>query len=62
MKCSDSDFLKGLNIIKILLRYYVYSSKNPNEIKENSTGNVKNGAKNFLNKGKNLFKKKDKNN
>ena len=36
------------------------SPKNPNEIKENSTGKVKNGAKNLLNKGKNLFKKKDK--
>lgn len=58
MKCSDSDFLKGLNIIKILCIFF----KNPNEIKENSTGNVKNGAKNLLNKGKNLFKKKEKNN
>ena len=36
------------------------SPKNPNEIKENSTGKVKNGAKNLLNTGKNLFKKKDK--
>ncbi len=36
------------------------SKESPDDVKEKSTGKAQNGVKNILNKGKNIFKKKDK--